>query len=293
MSSESPLTLGFIGAGPVGNVLATAFDHAGCRIAAVASRTVEHAAGLAARLTAPPAVCEPQDVAARADLVFLTVSDDAIAEVAASIDWREGHAVVHCNGASSIDPLSPAQQAGADVGVFHPLRSIPTADVSPEDFVGTPIGLEASSESFRSTLDALARRIGGVPFVIHGDRVLYHASAVIASNYLVALLDAAAGLWEALGMTKSEGLRTLLPLIRGTVDNLDRVGVPGALTGPIARGDVGTVKRHVDALAAAAPEVARMYKEMARAAIRTATAKGTLSPDAAARIRRVLRTDKE
>ena len=293
MSSTRRLTLGFVGAGTVGCVLASAFDRAGYPVVAVASRSPESARALAGRLTVPASVCNPQGVCDRAELVFLTVSDDAIADVAASIVWREGRAVVHCNGASSIDPLSPAQRAGADVGVFHPLRSIPTADVSPVDLEGTPIGLEASSDSLRKTLESLARSVGGVPFVVRGNKTIYHASAVIASNYLVALLDAAAGLWEHLGMAKGEGLRALLPLVRGTVDNLDRVGVPDALTGPIARGDVGTVTRHLEALTSVAPEVVTMYKEMGRATIRTAVAKGTLPEDMAEHIRHVLDADGE
>jgi predicted short-subunit dehydrogenase-like oxidoreductase (DUF2520 family) len=130
----------------------------------------------------------------------------------------------------------------------------------------------------------MAVALGGRPLALHGDRAVYHLSAAIASNYLVTLLDLAAGLWGELGLSKEEGLRALLPLVRGTVENLDRVGLPAALTGPIARGDVGTIERHLAVLDRVAPEARTMYKELARRTIPIALAKGRIDAAAARRL---------
>jgi predicted short-subunit dehydrogenase-like oxidoreductase (DUF2520 family) len=101
-------------------------------------------------------------------------------------------------------------------------------------------------------------------------------SAVLASNYLVALLDLAAGLWVEWGATPEDGLRALLPLVRGTIENMDALGIPAALTGPIARGDAGTVQRHIEALRTLAPHVMPVYKELGLRAVSVALAKGTI-----------------
>jgi len=196
--------------------------------------------------------------------------------VCESLTWNAQTAVVHCNGASSIDLLAPAAAGGSATGVLHPLQSFPTPEQAVANIPGSPFGIEASDEQLLDTLRRIAADLGGTAFVVRGDKAIYHASAVIASNYLVALLDLAAGLWERLGLTRDEGLRALLPLVRGTVENLERVGLPDALTGPIARGDVGTIGRHLDALARVAPEVVPVYKELARRTIPIAMEKGTI-----------------
>ena len=230
----------------------------------------------------------PQQVADAADLVFLTVPDDAIAAVAASIDWRRGSGAVHCSGAASIDLLEPARAAGARAGVFHPLQTFATAEQAERNLPGSAFGVEASSDDLLGTLRAMAEALGGTPLVIFGEKAIYHASAAIASNYLVTLLDVASGLWESLGSTREAGLEALLPLVRGTVENLEAVGLPAALTGPIARGDLGTIERHLAALGRVAPDSVPVYKELARRAIPIARAKGGLTEEAAERLLEIL-----
>jgi len=278
--------LGFIGIGVVGNALARAAAKAGFPVVAVSSRRADRRDALARDLQTAVAANTPQAVADRADVVLLTVPDDAIRPVTESIRWREGQAVVHCNGASSLAPLNAAAEQGAAIGVFHPLQSLATDAEAEARIPGSPVGIEASSDDLAETLTGLAEALGATPLVLRGDAAIYHASAVIASNYLVALLDAAAGLWEHLGLTKAEGLEALLPLVRGTVENLGTVGLPDALTGPIARGDVGTIERHLDALTRIAPDVLPLYREMARRTIPIAVEKRTIDEAAAARLRR-------
>jgi predicted short-subunit dehydrogenase-like oxidoreductase (DUF2520 family) len=279
--------LGFIGAGVVGTVLSGALAGAGYPVAAVYSRSAERRAAAArgARARAVPAA---QDVADQADVVFLTVPDDAIAAVAGGIRWSRNKAVVHCNGAASLDLLAGPRSQEAAVGAFHPLQSFATEEQARRNLPGSAIAIDASTEGLLADLQAMALALGGRPLALHGDRAVYHLSAAIASNYLVTLLDLAAGLWGELGLSKEEGLRALLPLVRGTVENLDRVGLPAALTGPIARGDVGTIERHLAVLDRVAPEAGTLYKELARRTIPIALAKGRIDAAAAQRLAKSL-----
>jgi predicted short-subunit dehydrogenase-like oxidoreductase (DUF2520 family) len=284
--------LGFVGAGVVGTALAKALARAGYPVAAVTSRSPKRRSALAAALPNARAVEAPQGVADAVDLVFLTVPDGAIASVDASIDWREGSCAVHCSGVATHELLESARSRGAEVGVFHPLQTFASVDQAEKNLPGSPFGVEASSDELLTILSEMAKSLGGTPLVILGDKAIYHASAVIASNYLVTLLDVAAGLWESLGLSREEGLKALLPLVRGTIENLESIGLPNALTGPIARGDVGTVERHLCALREVAPDVLPVYKELARRAIPIAREKGGLGREAADRLRTILdRTD--
>jgi len=282
------LRLGFIGTGTVGTALARALARAGYPVVALASRSPRRRDALAASLDSARAAETAQEVVDAADLVFLTVPDDTIAEVAASISWPENHAAVHCSGVASVDLLGSAIAQGATAGVFHPLQSFANAKQAEANMPGSAFGIEATSDDLLAILEEMAVLLGGTALIISGDKAVYHASAVIASNYLVALLDVASGLWEHLGLTKADGLSALMALVRGTVDNLGAVGLPNALTGPIARGDVGTIERHLAALAEVAPDLLPVYKELARRTIPIARAKGGLSSEAAARLTEAL-----
>ncbi len=282
------MKLGFIGAGVVGTALAASLADKGYAVVAVGSRSEASAAKLAARLPGCRAVT-PQEVADAADLVFVTTPDDAIAGVVAGLRWRAGQSVVHCSGAASTDILEPARAAGARVGGFHPLQTFASPEQAIQNLPGTTFGLEAV-EPLLGQLGELATALGGTWVRLRPeDKVLYHAAAVFASNYLVALVKLATDLWGEFGVATPEATRALLPLLRGALNNLDRVGLPHCLTGPIARGDVGTVERHLAALSARAPEVLEVYRQLGRAAIPIGLAKGTLAPTAAERLGELLK----
>jgi len=281
------MRLGFIGAGVVGTALSTALAARGYPVVAVGSRTPASAERLAARLPACRAV-SPQEVADSAELVFVTTPDDALAGVVRSLSWREGQAVVHCSGAASTDVLDPARAAGAQVGGFHPLQTFASPEQAIANLPGTTFALEAE-EPLLGQLAALARALGGTSVRLRAeDKVLYHAAAVFASNYLVTIVKLATDLWREFGVDSPEATRALLPLLRGTLNNVERVGLPGCLTGPIARGDVGTVRRHIAALETSAPAILETYRLLGRQAIPIGVDKGTLDPARAEELGRVL-----
>jgi predicted short-subunit dehydrogenase-like oxidoreductase (DUF2520 family) len=131
--------------------------------------------------------------------------------------------------------------------------------------------------------------MGGRPFRIATEaKPLYHAAAVMACNYVVALEDVAVEMAAEAGLPRERALEALLPLVRGTVENLAQVGLPDALTGPIARGDVETVQRHLEALGPLGPAPNQIYRVLGRAALRVARARGGISAERAARITEML-----
>jgi predicted short-subunit dehydrogenase-like oxidoreductase (DUF2520 family) len=283
---KSKPRLGFIGAGKVGTALAVALDAAGYRVIAVASRSLASAEALAARLDGSIASADPQAVVDASDLVFLTTPDDVIQSTAESLRWREGVAAVHTSGSASRDVLSLAAAQGAQTGSLHPLQAFADADLAIANLPGTVFGVEAEGE-LRDVLVTMVADLHGRPIELSSDdKALYHASAAYAASYVVTLLKLATDIWSAnFGWGRAEALRALLPALRGTVSNLEAVGIPNALTGPIARGDVGTIRRNVVAVEERAAEQAALYRELALQAVPIGVAKGGLaSADAAALI---------
>jgi len=224
--------------------------------------------------------CQVQDsgqgVADTAEIVFITTPDDAIAEVARQLRWHSGQSVVHCSGAESLDILAPAVEASALAGAFHPLQTLASIEHAIENIPGSSFALEAE-EPLLGTLKDMVNALQGWWLVLRpGDKVLYHAAAVLACNYLVTLVKLATDLWQTFGVDSRETVRALLPLLQGTVNNLASVGLPNCLTGPIARGDVGTIRKHMDAMQSRYPELLPTYRELGRQTIPIAVAKGRI-----------------
>jgi predicted short-subunit dehydrogenase-like oxidoreductase (DUF2520 family) len=280
--------VGFVGAGSTARVLALGLAQQEHQVTRVASRVGASARELAALVPGCEAVDSAQAVADGSDLVFLAVPDDAIGVVAKQVSWRPGQATVHCSGALGLETLAAAESSGARVGGFHPLQTLAGTRAGVDVLCGVTFAVEAS-EPLLGELERMARALGGRPIRLpRGSRTLYHAAAAFASNYVVTLADRAVSLWEVMGLTREEALAALLPLMRGTVRNLEEVGLPAALTGPVARGDVGTVRRHLDALNGTAPWLLGLYQELGLATLPVAEAKGGLSRDAVQELRQLL-----
>jgi predicted short-subunit dehydrogenase-like oxidoreductase (DUF2520 family) len=269
--------LGFIGAGTVGTALATKLSSRGYQVVAVSSRSQTSAEKLARTIPRCRALGNNQDIADTAELVFITTPDDAIASVASKIRWHAGQSVVHCSGADSTQILEPARKLGAQVGVFHPLQTFASAKQAMDNIPGSTFALEAD-EPLLSTLKDMATALEGHWIELKaGDKVAYHAAAVIACNYLVTLVKLATDLWQTFGVPPKQATQALLPLIRGTIYNIETLGIPQCLTGPIARGDTGTIKKHLGALQKVAPGVLPAYRELGLQTIPIALAKGRIN----------------
>ena len=280
-------TLGFIGAGRVGTGLASSFARAGVKVVAIASRKIASALRLAKRIRGARA-CAPQEVADRADLVFLTVPDDAIEAVASGVKWRAGSACVHCSGAADLDVLRKAVADGALAGGFHPLHMFGEVGESAGKLAGCAIAL-AGPDTLVEKLEQLARVLDAKPLRLpEGGRALYHAAANFSGAFVIALIQETIALWGKLGIAEADALAALLPLVRGTADNAEKLGTAGGLGSAIARGDVGTIRRHLDVLAKEAPDSLELYRILSLRSIPLAFAKGTLKPEAAKEITALL-----
>lgn len=285
--AEKKLKLGIVGAGRVGTGLALSLARSGRKVVAVASRSAASARALARRIPGARAVASPQEAADLADLVFLTVPDDAIEAVASGIRWRAGAACVHCSGAGDLDLLAGAAAQGARVGGFHPLRMFGEPGKS-FDLRGCAIAIAGASALSRE-LGRLARALGARPLrVPEGSRALYHIGANFSGAFIVALIAETVALWKELGIAEKDALRALLPLLRGSVDNVEKLGPAGALGSVVARGDVGTIRKHVEALAKTAPESLNLYRLLSLRTVPLALAKGTLNPETAKEIQTLL-----
>jgi len=282
--------IGIIGAGTVGTALAVRLNRKRYPVVAVSSRTRASAERLAQAITGCRVFDSAQGVADTADLIFITTPDSAIPLVASQVNWHAGQSVVHCSGADSTDVLEPAKKLGAQVGCFHPLQTFASVQQAIENLPGSTFALEAK-EPLLSTLKALATALEGYWIVLKAeDKVVYHAAAVITCNYLVTLVKLATDLWENFGVPRKQAVQALLPLLRGTLHNIDTVGIPQCLTGPVARGDIGTIKKHLDALEKVAPEVVSTYRELGLQTIPIALAKGKINKEQAEGLKFILQT---
>jgi predicted short-subunit dehydrogenase-like oxidoreductase (DUF2520 family) len=239
---------------------------------AVASRSAASAERLAERLNGCRAVENAQTVAGAADLAFIATPDDAIGSVAAQVRWRPGVWVVHVSGAESLSVLEPARCAGAAVGSIHPLQTFADTEHAVASMPGSTFALEGGGALLDCLRQMVAALRGRAVELRPQDKALYHAAAVLVSNYVVTLMDMATRLWQQFEADPDSAAQALLPLLQGTVDNLRRLGLPDALTGPIARGDLGTVQRHLEALEAMAPDLLLAYRELGLQTIPVAAA---------------------
>jgi predicted short-subunit dehydrogenase-like oxidoreductase (DUF2520 family) len=176
---------------------------------------------------------------------------------------------------------------------MHPLQTFPSVDAGIERLPGTYCFIEGDERAV-AALEGLAGAISAKPMRTTAEgKALYHASAAVASNYLVALLDAAAGLMAMsvpanAGMNRAAAIAALEPLVRATVENVMAMGPARALTGPIARGDAGTIQRHLEAMGRATPELLPAYCAMGKLTLELALRAGGLEDAAAAKIARLL-----
>ncbi len=281
--------IGIIGAGTVGSALAIRLAENGYNVTAVSSLRHTSAERLAREIKGCLAFDINQMVADVADIVFITTPDAVIPEIAAELKWHKGQSVVHCSGADSTEVLEPARHMGANTGAFHPLQTFASVKQAIDNIPGSTFAIEAE-EPLLSALKQIAETLKGHWIELKAsDKVVYHAAAVIASNYLVTLVKLADDLWQTFGIPRDQATQALLPLLKGTLNNIENVGIPQALTGPIARGDIGTVQKHLAALQKEAPDALSTYCELGLQTILIAQAKGKISEEKADALRTLLK----
>jgi predicted short-subunit dehydrogenase-like oxidoreductase (DUF2520 family) len=277
----------FVGAGHVGTALGVAFARAGWEVSAVASR--DEAARERFRAVVPGArgFAEAQAVLDEGELIFLTVPDDALPELAGSLLLYSGQALVHTSGALPASVLMPAMAAGTSIGSFHPLVAFADHERALADLAGATVAIEGD-ESLLPLLAELAESIGARPVRLpETGKPAYHAAALLAAGGLVGLLDAITEVGRAAGLDERSALAVYVPLARQALANAQQLGVDAALTGPFVRGDAGTIAGHLAVLRSAAPAALPLYLAVARRELAIAERRG-LPADRAAEISRLL-----
>ncbi|MEW2412707.1 DUF2520 domain-containing protein [Streptomyces sp. NPDC046866] len=275
------LTVGVVGAGRVGPALARALQLAGHRPVAV-SGVSDASRRRAARMLPDVPLVPPAQVLERADLVLLTVPDDALPALvqglAATGAVRPGQLLVHTSGRYGAGVLDPARRAGALPLALHPAMTFTGTEVDVQRLAGCSFGVTAPEE-LRLAAEALVIEMGGEPeWIAEEARPLYHAALALGANYLVTLVAQAMELLRTAGVGHPD--RMLGPLLGAALDNALRSG-DAALTGPVARGDAGTVAAHVSELRKHAPATVAGYLAMARTTADRALAHGLLKPELA------------
>lgn len=263
-----------VGAGRVGVVLAKALSRTEHRVVGTWNRTAESAARVRAVTGLPAFHGRIPQVARGASLLLVCARDDALAFMAHKLvkdDAIEpGVVVAHSAGALDSTVLSPARCAGAAVGSLHPAASFSEGSTLP---VGTHFAVEGDPEAVR-VLRQVCSDLGGNPVTVDpGKKPAYHAALVFASNYVVALASIATDLVRAAGLDEAAARSLLTPLLEGTARNVSRGGVVEALTGPLTRGDLDTVRMHLAALRDD-PELDLLYRALGRRALAVARQQG-------------------
>ncbi|MEU2350731.1 DUF2520 domain-containing protein [Modestobacter sp. NPDC049651] len=270
------LRVGVIGAGRVGAVVGAALAAAGHDVVAAAGVSRE-SAERAARLLPGVPLLPADEVVAASDLVVLAVPDDVLAGLVSGLAetgaWRRGQLTFHTSGAHGLAVLAPAERAGVLTLALHPAMTFTGAPEDADRLVHAPFGVTSRPEH-RPVAETLVLEMGGEPFwIAEEDRRLYHAALVTGANHLVTLVAEAADLLRAAGVDSPD--RVLAPLLTAALDNGLRRGDRG-LTGPVSRGDVGTVRDHLQTLTERAPDSVAAYTALARRTTERALAAGRL-----------------
>jgi predicted short-subunit dehydrogenase-like oxidoreductase (DUF2520 family) len=284
--AEPTPTVFIIGAGVVGTTLAAKLARAGVPVLGVHGRRPELSAAASAASGVLASTGDLPPAVSSADIVVIAVRDARVAEVAGRLATekrlRKEQVVLHTSGCLPAgEALAPARPHVAGVGTLHPLIAVTDAPGALENLDGAAFGIEGDPEARRRAHE-LVRMMEGRPLELRAEMMaLYHAGAVVASNYLVALADIARALLVSAGIPEGEALPALLPLMTSAVRNLSEIGLPSALTGPVVRADASSVERHLAALVERSPEHVDLYRRLGREVLRIARKRTPELDDAA------------
>jgi predicted short-subunit dehydrogenase-like oxidoreductase (DUF2520 family) len=277
-----------VGAGRLGTVLAAALVRRGWRIGLIVDKD-PRAAREGRRIVGQGRAAASLGASAwRAGVVIIAVPDGAVRRVAAALagsvaSWK-GRTVLHTSGLLPARVLEPLRKKGAAVASLHPIQSFPRKDAPTSVFKGITWGLEGEPAGIK-VAERIVRSLGGsVLLLSEQDKPRYHAACSLASNAFVALEWTACGVLRAEGIGEKEASAMLAPLVQGTLQNVKDLGPEGALTGPILRGDVASVREHLEALERD-PGAREVYAALGRRILRLAQQRGL----PAARVRALMR----
>ncbi|HZX11610.1 MAG TPA: Rossmann-like and DUF2520 domain-containing protein [Acidobacteriota bacterium] len=260
-----------IGAGRLGTTLGHALLKKGYTITALSCRSLSSAEKSTQIIGKGIPVTDNKEATIKADIVAITVPDDRIKYVVNElrpIDLNQKF-IFHCSGILSSEILKPLKKSGAVTACIHPIQSFSVKSRNPMLFKDIYFSVEGDKKA-QQLANKIIKKLGGTGFSIDPkDKPLYHTACTMASNYLVVLLELAENLLGKAGVKKEIQNRMLLPLVKGTLNNISKNGIPGSLTGPISRGDIKTLKSHLNCLKNH-PSFLRIYQDLAQQALEIA-----------------------
>ncbi len=269
-----------IGAGVVGTAIGYLLKESGYNIIGIGSRTIESAKRAREFIGEGEASTDLCSISKKADIVFITTSDDAIERVCNKLAEEncinKGVTVFHMSGALSSDILRSARDEGAYVASLHPLQSLADAKEAVKNLPGSFFCLEGDDKALLIASDIVKSLKGKVITIKSDKKPLYHAGASVASNFLLATVRFGIELFETAGVERDVAIEAIMPLIKGTVKNIENLKIPSALTGPISRGDLNIVESHLRAISKELPERQRLYIELGKYTVGIACDKGTI-----------------
>jgi predicted short-subunit dehydrogenase-like oxidoreductase (DUF2520 family) len=287
-SEPTPVVV-IMGAGVVGTAIAARLVRAGVPVAGLHGRQAELSDAASAISGVLSSSGDIPEILSQSDVVIISVRDERIREVVDRLvrekRLNKNQVLLHTSGANaSGEILAGARAYVKALGTLHPLVSFADARLAVEGLRTVAFGIEGDPIA-RRIAEKLVSLLGAHSVVLDSrDLAVYHAGAVFVSNYVVALADIGRGLLIEAGVPADQALPTLIPLMTSVVQNLAQVGLPGALTGPVERGDVSSVERHLEALKRRAPQAVDIYRIMGREVLRIARSKGPLDADALAKL---------
>jgi len=270
-----------VGCGRVGTALAKYLAEAGYIPAGLASKSISSAKRVAELIGSVNFTDTAWEATRKADIVFITTPDGTIKEacdtIALKSGFNSGSVVLHCSGALTSTMLLSAKTCGANIGSMHPLQSFASTEYSNNPFSGIVTSVEGDKKAIDAASFIAADLGSGCVTIQTEAKILYHASAVVASNYLVTLLELSLNLIREAGVPEDDAFRGLKPLIDGTLSNIGKMGVRNALTGPIARGDIQTIENHLSEIGSKTPQLLSLYRTLGLHTVEIARGKGFIS----------------
>ncbi len=286
--------IAIIGLGRTGTAIGYLLRRAGYPVVAVTSRSQ---ASLRERISYTGGTAFTADAdaeaASLATCIFITTPDDTIAAVCCEIVQKgginPGDKVIHMSGAGGLDLLESARRIGAKVASIHPIQSFADVEGAIRNIPASTFGITAD-EDLREWSSGLVLELGGIPVEVpEAIKPLYHAAACMASNYLTALIHAVEEIYLSLGLSREEAIRAFWPLINGTLRNIETKGSVQALTGPISRGDAGTIEQHIRVFRETLPDYLPAYCVMGLLTVELAIKRNSLSPEIADIVKNILK----
>ena len=268
MEDIKSLKIGIIGAGALGGSIALALNSFGYEIPIICSRSRSSADYLSSKLKDSKSANSYQEISDECSVVFITTPDKNIKEISDLILWKSNQIVIHCSGVSDLDVLSNPEKNGASIGSMHPLYPFSDMDLGSKNLKDVTFGIDGDDQAIRYIKKILAD-LESIPIEINSDfRALYHLSGVMAGNLLLGLGSAISDIWEKIGLDRSIGSKSLIPMMINSCENILKLGIPNSMAGPFVRGDAQTIKMHLEALKKDHSELLPLYIELAKTSIK-------------------------